>query len=330
MHARLFRRAFAVPVIAALTAVPAAALAAAGCAGSTTAAGHSAGLEKKNLVVAAVPAEGAAGLYIAQDEGLFARAGLHVTIEATEDTNADIPGMLHGSIDVLSGQYTTYIAAGATGLARMRILAAGYALGPDVQEIMAQPGSGIRSVTGLKGATIAVNAVNSVTTDLLYAALVPYGVTPAQVRVVAVPFPAMPAALASGRVTAIYEVEPYVTEAAEHYGDVGVADIDAGATQGFPINGYGALASWVAKYPHTAAAFIRAIEQGNTIAETNPTARQRAIGASLHLPAAVTAVMAAGTYPTVLEPGQIQRVADLMLRYGQLHRSFSVTSITGP
>jgi NitT/TauT family transport system substrate-binding protein len=328
MHARLFRRAFAVPVIAALAAVPAAALAAAGCASTTTR--HSAGLEKKDLVVAAVPAEGAAGLYIAQDEGLFARAGLHVTIETTEDTNADIPALVHGSVDVLSGQYTTYIAADATGLARMRILAAGYALGPHVQEIMTQPGSAIRSAPRLKGATIAVNAINSVTSDLLYAALAPYGVTPAQVRVVAVPFPAMPAALAAGRVTAIYEVEPYVTEAAEHYGDVGVVDVDAGATQGFPINGYGALASWVAKYPHTAAAFTRAIQQGNTIAETDPAARQRAIAASLHLPAAVTAVMAAGTYPTVLEPGQIQRVADLMLRYGQLHRSFSVTSITGP
>jgi NitT/TauT family transport system substrate-binding protein len=322
MHARLFRRAFAVPVIAALAAT--------GCAGSTTAARHRTGLEKKDLVVMAVPAEGAAGLYIAQDDGLFARAGLHVTIKTTENTVADIPAMLHGSVDVLSGQYTTYITADATGIARMRILAAGYALGPRVQEIMTRPASRIRAASGLKGATIAVNAVNSVTTELLYSALAPYGIPPDQVHVVAVPFPAMPSALASGRVTAIYEVEPYVTEAAEQYGDIGVVDIDAGATEGFPVNGYGTLASWATKYPNTAAAFARAIEQGNTIAQTNPAARQRAVESSLHLPAEVTEVMAAGTYPTALETHQIQRVADLMLRYGQLHRAFSVTSITGP
>jgi NitT/TauT family transport system substrate-binding protein len=322
MHSRLFRRAFAVPVIAALAAT--------GCASGGNAARHRTGLEKKDLVVLAVPAEGAAGLYIAQDDGLFARAGLHVTIKSTADTSADIPALLHGRVDVLSGQYTTYIAADATGVARMRILAAGYALGPDVQEIMTRTGSRIRSVPDLKGATIAVNAVNSVTTDLLYATLAPYGVTQAEVHVLAVPFPAMPAALASGRVTAIYEVEPYVTEAAENDGDTAVIDIDGGATLGFPINGYGVLAAWAAKYPNTAAAFARAIQQGNTIAQTNPTARQRAIQTSLHLPKEVTEVMAAGTYPTALEPRQIQRVANLMLRYGQLRRSFSVAPIIGP
>jgi hypothetical protein len=40
--------------------------------------------------------------------------------------------------------------------------------------------------------------------------------------------------------------------------------------------------------------------------------------------------MAAGRFPTALDPVQIQRAADLMLRYGQLRRPFAVASITGP
>ena len=318
MHVRLPRRALAAALII---------IATAGC--GTAAARPAAGPEKTSIVVMAVPAEGAAGLYIAQDDGLFAKAGLHVTIKPTEDPTADIPALRHGSVDVLSGQYTTYIAADAAGIARMRILAAGYALGPHVQEIMIGSKSRIRSPSGLKGATIAVNAAGSVTTDLLYTALTPYGITPAQVHVTAVPFPVMPAALAAGRVDAIYEVEPYVTEAAEKYGDTELADIDTGAGQGFPVNGYGALASWTTKYPRTAAAFARAIEQGNAIAATNPAARQRALGTSLHLSPKVTAIMAAGTFPTALDPVQIQRVATLMLRYGQLSHPFPVASITG-
>ncbi len=318
MHVRLPRRALAAALITTVTA---------GC--GIAAARPAAGPEKTSIVVMAVPAEGAAGLYIAQDDGLFARAGLHVTIKATENPTADIPALLHGSVDVLSGQYTTYIAADAAGIARMRILAAGYALGPHVQEIMIGSRSAIRSPAGLKGATIAVNAAGSVTTDLLYTALAPYGITPAQVQVTAVPFPVMPAALAARRVDAIYEVEPYVTEAAEKYGDTELADIDTGASQGFPVNGYGALASWTTKYPRTATAFARAIEQGNAIAATNPAARQRALGTSLHLDPKVTAIMAAGTFPTALDPVQVQRVAALMLRYGQLRRPFGVASITG-
>ena len=37
-------------------------------------------LEKTNITVNAFPAIDSAGLYVAQDEGLFAAQGLHVTI----------------------------------------------------------------------------------------------------------------------------------------------------------------------------------------------------------------------------------------------------------
>ena len=40
--------------------------------------------EKTNIVVNAFPAIDSAGLYIAQDEGLFAAQGLHVTIVPVE------------------------------------------------------------------------------------------------------------------------------------------------------------------------------------------------------------------------------------------------------
>jgi NitT/TauT family transport system substrate-binding protein len=286
--------------------------------------------ELTSLTVMAVPAEGAAGLYIAQDDGLFQKAGLHVTIKPTENPTADIPALLHGSVDVLSGQYTTYIAATAAGVAKMRILAAGYALGPHVQEIMSPPHSRLTTPGQLRGKTIAVNAVDSVTTDLLYTALAPYRITPGQVHVVAIPFPVMPAALAAGRVDAIYEVEPYVSEAAERYGDNDLADIDSGASASFPINGYGVLASWAARYPRTARAFTTAIEQGNRIAATDPAVLQRTLEKQLHLSANVVDVMATGAFPIDLDPVQIQRDADLMLRYGQLSSPFNVKQITGP
>jgi NitT/TauT family transport system substrate-binding protein len=313
--------------VAAMTAVAAAS---AGCGSTRASVAGSAGPEKRDLVVAAVPGEGAAGLYIAQDQGLFAKVGLHVTIKTVTTSDAVIPDMRAGAVDVASGQYTSYIAADAKGVARMRIIAAGYSLGSHVQEIMVSQRSKIRSVVGLKGATIAVNALNSETTDLLYSALAPYGVTPAEVHVVPFPFPEMPGVLAAGRVSAIYEIEPYLTEAAEQQGDEELTDIDSGSVQGFPISGFGVLASWAAKYPHTAAAFANAIQQANTIAATSPTALQRALTVALHLNPDVTSTMATGSFPTATHPEQLQRVANLMLRYGQLSQPFNVNTITGP
>jgi NitT/TauT family transport system substrate-binding protein len=302
--------------------------AAAGCGGQAGAAGP-ARPEKSSVVVAAVPGEGAAGLYIAQAEGLFRRAGLNVRIAPTSQA-ALVRSVVNGDADVASGPYNDYIAADAAGPARIRILAAGYSLGTRAQEIMVAPHSSITTVNGLRGATIAVDSVNGQTTDLLYAALTGYGITPSEVRVVSAPFTDMPHELAAGRVDAIYEIEPYVTEAAEQYGDLELADIDAGAAQGLPLSGYGVLASWAARHPRTTSAFAAAIRQANTIAATSPAALETALNAALHLTPIVTAVMATGTFPTVTFATQLQRVANLMLRYGQLKRPFSVQSITGP
>lgn len=304
-----------------------AAMAVAGCGSAVTDSGRSP--QVTDVVVAAVPGEGSAGLYVAQDQGLFTRAGLHVAIKAVSSSGTVIPAMLRGQVTIASGQYTSYVAADAAGVARMKILAAGYSLGPGVQEIMVSAGSPVRSPAQLKGATIAVNAVNSETTDLLYTALASYGIIPSQVGVVAIPFPAMPAALAAHRVTAIYEIQPYVTEAGQQHGDQELLDIDSGAAAGFPISGYAALASWATHNPAAARAFTRAIEQGNALAATNLKILQHAFETSLHISPLVADVMAAGVFPVSIDPTALQRVPDLMLTYGQLRKPFAITALTG-
>jgi NitT/TauT family transport system substrate-binding protein len=285
--------------------------------------------EKPDVVVAVVPAEAQAGLYIAQAEGLFARVGLHVTIKPVVSGLDVIPAMLHGSVDITGGQYPSFIGAEAAGIANMHILAAGFSLGPNVNEVLAAPSAHIRSPAGLKGKTIAVNALNSVSADLVYTALAPYGITPAQVHLVVLPFPAMPAALATGKITAAYLTEPFVTEAVRKYGAEEVADLDSGPTQNLPLTGYGVLASWAARYPRTAAAFARAVQEGNTIAATNLATLQQVLGKVLHLSPDISGVMATGSFPTSVNAVQVQRVADLMLQYGQLKHRFNVNALIG-
>jgi NitT/TauT family transport system substrate-binding protein len=315
-------------VLLATAGVAALAAAAAACGTSSSATtANPAGPEKPNIVVAAVSGEGAGGLYIAQDEGLFKKVGLHVTIQPVTSSSTVIPAMEHGSVDVSSGQYTSYIAVDAAGVGQLRILAAGYALGPHVQEIVVPGHSTITSPAQLKGKTIAVNALNSETTDLLYTALAPYGITPAQVKPVVIPFPLMPLALAASHVDAAFLIEPFITEAVKEHGVRELADIDTGASASIPISGYAVLASWKKKYPRTAAAFATAIREGNAIAATNLAALQKAFSVQLHLSPQITGVMATGSFPTTASSVQLQRVADLMLRFGQLKHQFPVKSI---
>jgi NitT/TauT family transport system substrate-binding protein len=106
-----------VPLVAAAVT----ALAVAGC---TAAGGNAASssLEETNITVAAVPTADLAGLYVALDNGFFAKQGLHVRIEKITSSAAIITDQLNGQVDISAGAYIPYISAQAAG-ARFRILA---------------------------------------------------------------------------------------------------------------------------------------------------------------------------------------------------------------
>jgi NitT/TauT family transport system substrate-binding protein len=287
-------------------------------------------IEKPDLVVGAVPAESAAALYIAQEQGIFAAHGLHVRIAAIASTSDVIPDMLHGDIDIASGQFPGFIAAQAAGVASFHVLAGGLLLSPGVNEIVAMPSSAIADVAALNGSTIGVNALAGDGPLLVDSLLVAYGIKPSQVHLRALPFPAMGAALAAHQIDAAYCTEPYCTEMQQRYGARVVADTDQGEARGLPIAGYTVTTSWMRRYPRTARAFAAAISAASLVADTNLAALQHALVASLHIRPQIADVVATGDFPTSAVPADLQEVADLMLQFGELKHSFNVTVLTEP
>jgi NitT/TauT family transport system substrate-binding protein len=90
---------------------------------AATACGHpgaaGSGPEKPDITVAALPIVANAPVYIAQEEGLFARAGLHVTIEPVAQSTAAIADLLHGSVDVITGaNFVSFFKAQDAGISR--------------------------------------------------------------------------------------------------------------------------------------------------------------------------------------------------------------------
>ena len=57
-----------------------------------------------------------------------------------------------------------------------------------------------------------------------------------------------------------------------------LADLDQGATMNFPIDGYVATQAWARQHPQTAAAFVRAMEGGQALAQDDPSAPGRPWG----------------------------------------------------
>jgi NitT/TauT family transport system substrate-binding protein len=276
--------------------------------------------EEPDVTVAAIPAVDLAGLYIAQDRGLFARQGLHVTIVPIPSAQSVITEQLAGKIDISAGSYVAYISAQATG-ARFRILAEASTLSPDTRALVVTENSRITSVAQLAGRRIGVNGVNSIGTLLVGALLSAHGISPDRVSFVTDPdgFPAMPGTLQRGVWGAAFLAEPYITAAGQRYGQQVLADLDQGAVLNLPVDGYVANQAWARAHPRTAAAFIRAIEQGQAIANSDVSAVQAVMARDDNLPPEVTASMALPRYPVgpVVE-AEIQRVARAMAQSGLL------------
>jgi NitT/TauT family transport system substrate-binding protein len=308
-----------VPLIAAMITVLAV-----GC-GSTVGPAARAAPEEPDITVAAIPATDLAGLYIAQDDGLFAQQGLHVTIEKVASSQAILASQLKGQVDISAGSYLAYIAAQAAG-AKFRILAEASTLEPGTRALVITAGSPIRTVAQLAEAKVGVNGTNSIGNLLLSMVLGEHGISPKRVDFVTDQkgFPAMPGQLQSGAWNAAFLAEPYITVAEENYGQQELADLDQGDTTNLPVDGYVATSAWARQHPRTAAAFVRAIEAGQAIAETQVPAVQSAVGKADNLPSVVTALMALPGFPTgPVDDTQIQRIATAMLNFGMLGQQYA-------
>ena len=280
------------------------------------------GRAQQDITVAAIPSVDLAGLYVAQDEGLFARQGLHVTIDKIASSAAVIADQLKGQVDISAGSYVAYISAQAAG-ARFRILAEASTLAPNTRVLVTAANSPVRTVAALTRRKIGLNGTNSIGTLLVSALLTARGISPRKVSFVTAPagFPAMPGELRAGAWQAAFLAEPYITAAGQDYGEQVLADLDQGAVVNLPIDGYLVTRAWARGHPKTAAAFVRAIEQGQAIANGDALTVHAAMAKYDDLPPQVTAAIALTGYPVgpVVEAG-IERIATAMNQFGMLGR----------
>lgn len=277
------------------------------------------------LVVAAVPAPGAAALYIAEQRGLFAKTGLNVRIESTVSASAVLADLVNGSVSVVLGQWTSALAAEAGGV-RLRVIAPGNDGGPGLEQLVTSHGSGITTIGQLRGKVIAVNALGGLPQALTDSVLADGGIPVQMVRYAAVPFPDMAAALAHGEVAAAFMVAPYLTQAASQLRVL--ADIDQhSTTKGIPVTGYYASQAWAASHRAQLTAFTGALSQGQHLAAAEPPTARQAFASYTGVSTAVAAKMPLGTFPGSVGVADLSRVGTLMQAYGLLPRAVKITAL---
>jgi NitT/TauT family transport system substrate-binding protein len=328
MKSRIAGRA-SIAVVAAVTVL-------AGCSGGSASSSGSASagpLEKTDIVIDAFPAIDSAGLFIAQQRGLFKAQGLNVTIKLADTSQTAIDGQLKGTYDITSADYVTYVDNVLLNKAPLRIIGESSFLQPNVLALLVKPGSPVQSVTQLEHKTVSVNAPNDIGTLLVDSLLNDNGVPLSSVKFNNnVAFPDVGADLSKGTVAAAFAPEPFISLDGMNAGTQILADLDQGGSNDFPIQGVAVTQSWARANPNTLAAFERAYAQGQELADTDRAAVEAAVEKFLQLPPLAAALVSLPSFPTGVDAVRLQRLVDAMLRFGLLSKQyagFKISTIIG-
>ena len=290
--------------------------------------------EASSIVVDAVPTADEAGLYIAQDNGYFKQQGLTVKIVSIQGGEYGMGDLQTGKAQIVAGNYVSFILGQIAGKYaapgtkaqlpfKVSIIADGSQMQPGNQALYVMPNSRFKTVSDLTKyhARVAINSVNNVGQVLLGSLFKENGLNLDGIRQQVQAFPAMLSLLPEGKIDVAWLPEPFGTIAQEAFGAVPLADFDQGSLQNFPIGAYIGTTQWVQQHPNTVAAFLRAFEEGQQVADTNRAAVEAGLVSKQNLGQfAATpleaATMTLDTYPLTMDIPVMQRVSDAMFEFG--------------
>lgn len=201
------------------------------------------------------------------------------------------------------------------------------------QALYVLPNSPYKTVADLAKdhATVGINSPNNIAQVLLGSLFAADGLNLRKIKQTVVPvLPNLPTALGSGKVDAAWLPEPFGTEAQQNYGAVQLADFNQGSLQSFPIGTIVGDNTWVQSNPNTVAAFLRAFQEGQQLADTDRSAVEKTLIAHTGVPGEVVATMSLASYPLVMNVPIMQRVADAMYEFGVISKPYTITNMIQP
>lgn len=305
--------------------------------------------EVSSIVIDAVPTADAAGLYIAADAGYFAQQGLNVKIVPINGGEYGMGDLQTGKAQLIEGNYVSFILAQAAGKFAapnpnnptqtepskpidMRLIADASQMQAGNQALYVLPSSPYKTVKQLvkAHAAVGVNTLHNIGSVFLGSLLTAdgYGVT--ALKQVPEILPMMPELLDKHAIPAAWLPEPFGTEAQQKYGAVQLADFNQGSLQNFPIGTVAGSASWVQSHPSTVAAFLRAYQAGQQVADTNRAAVEQALVTHTGVTKEIAATMTLDTYPLVMDVPVMQRVADAMYEFGVITKPYKIQNMIQP
>jgi NitT/TauT family transport system substrate-binding protein len=301
-------------------ALTAAMLAAAGCGGGDSGGGGGGGGSEQQTTrvkVGVLPISNVAPLYLGIKKGFFRAEHLDVQPAPAQSGNEVAAAMVAGANQFAFLGYVPVMAARSQRLPVKVIANADNGADDAKREwtvIVVGKDSPIRSVKDLAGKTIATNAIKGVGEVVIKAALDKRGVDPNSIKLLEIPFPEMPAALARKRVDAIWVPEPFLTQVL----GAGGREIEAPLTtlgKRFPNGTYATTEKYLNEHADVVERFARAMNKSSAYATAHPDEARATIPEFTQIPPAVAQKIRLPLWPTEIDRAQLQRLAAYAVRY---------------
>ena len=284
------------------------------------------------VTVVATPGVADAPLYIGIKDKLFSQVGLTVRVVSTESVRSEVAALASGSANIAFGDYADmfYAQQKSASAGHLEIVANGYDAAPNTVEVLTLPGKGsITSPAGLTHEVIGTPEPQlmackapckrpySLETVAAWSVLSYDNVDPHLITWRPMKANKLISALQSRQVDAILATEPTIYQAESQAGAVPLLDVASGATANLPLAGYFTTASYVKQHSNVIAAFRAALLKAQADGTMSGPV-QNALTQNAHIDPRTAALVTLGTYPTSLQPADLQTVANLMYNFNVL------------
>jgi NitT/TauT family transport system substrate-binding protein len=267
------------------------------------------------LKVGNIPVDVAANAYYAQDLGLFAKAGLDVSLQPMASGPVLAQAVAAGALDIGISNVATIGNARLRGLP-FRFIAPAAVVLPGQKPtdiVMVLQDSPIASGKAMNGKTIAINGLKDLQEIEARGYVDRFGGDSSTIKFVEVPFPAMGGALQEKRVDIIFPTEPFST-ADTNVGKV-IGDAFDGVGPRFMLLGWFASEAWLATHADVAAKFVSAMHQASEWANGHHAESAQMLSNHTKMPPEVAAKIVRAVYGVALDPSLLSPVLNLALRY---------------
>jgi NitT/TauT family transport system substrate-binding protein len=296
---------------------------------SSNASSNGGGLEKSKIKVSIMPTTDLGPFWLALDGGYFKAEGLEVEQVVAKSGQESMQKAISGEVDIALSTYTPFFVAKGKG-EDLQLVADGTSVNAKSNAIVTVPTSNVKTVNDLAGKRIAITAKNTASDILTKSVMKDHGVDFNTVQWTLVPLPNMAAALKDNQVDAAYMPEPMLSQAAKTVGATPVIDINTGASQDFPLTGYGSTSKWVQANPKTLTAFQRAMKKATADAINDRSKVEPLLVKYAKIDEDTAKLLTLPGYGSTLDARRLQRVPDLLLQMGVITSKIDAAPMIAP